>query len=383
MPFTGKATYSAGDTLPEIAEDVADLVAIAAATETPLLDLLGDAARPARSVVHEWLEDAPLPDSDTVVALTLTTAFVVDNPDRFRVYDQLRLEGAAGGEVMRVEAIDDATSTLTVTRGYGGTAVGADPDAGDTLRIIGNAALEGADAGPARFSTRTRKTNLTQIFAATVEVSGSELAVRQAGIASEIEYQKAMRARELLRDLENSIINGVADADTVAGAADAPRTLRGILASIETHRFTPGTAGFPADTALTEEQLNLALRTIWQTGGNGVDTIVVGGKQKRQINAFITAGRRYFNSTESFRDLVGSYESDFGLCRVVLCRHVPAGTVMLLDSSRVGVLPLAGRSFQYKPLARTGDRESGQVLGEYTLEFRNEACHGLITGLAA
>ena len=67
MPFTGKATYSAGDTLPEIAEDVADLVAIASAAETPLLDILGDAARPARSILHEWLEDAPLPNTDSVL----------------------------------------------------------------------------------------------------------------------------------------------------------------------------------------------------------------------------------------------------------------------------------------------------------------------------
>jgi len=41
MSFTGKATYSAGATLPEIAEDVADLVAVNSPHETPLLDALG------------------------------------------------------------------------------------------------------------------------------------------------------------------------------------------------------------------------------------------------------------------------------------------------------------------------------------------------------
>jgi hypothetical protein len=57
--------------------------------------------------------------------------------------------------------------------------------------------------------------------------------------------------------------------------------------------------------------------------------------------------------------------------------------VLLLDGSRVDVVPLAGRSFQYKPLGVTGDRQSGQVIGEYTLEFRNEAAHGVISGLTA
>jgi hypothetical protein len=56
MPFTGKATYSAGATLPEAAEDVSDLVAINTPHETPLLDALGDPARAARSTVHEWRE---------------------------------------------------------------------------------------------------------------------------------------------------------------------------------------------------------------------------------------------------------------------------------------------------------------------------------------
>jgi hypothetical protein len=57
--------------------------------------------------------------------------------------------------------------------------------------------------------------------------------------------------------------------------------------------------------------------------------------------------------------------------------------VLLLDSSRIDVMPLSGRSFHYKPLATTGDRESGLVIGEYTLEMRNENAHGIITGLAA
>ena len=61
----------------------------------------------------------------------------------------------------------------------------------------------------------------------------------------------------------------------------------------------------------------------------------------------------------------------------------PIALSLLLDSSRIQVMPLAGRSFHYKPLATTGDRESGQVIGEYTLEFRNENAHGLIYGLTA
>ena len=79
--------------------------------------------------------------------------------------------------------------------------------------------------------------------------------------------------------------------------------------------------------------------------------------------------------------MVSIYESDFGVCRVILCRAVPADTVLLLDSGRINVVPLAGRSFHYKPLASGGDYEAGEVIGEYTLELRNEPAHAAIAGL--
>ena len=62
--------------------------------------------------------------------------------------------------------------------------------------------------------------------------------------------------------------------------------------------------------------------------------------------------------------------------------RMPADSALFLDSSRVQVLPLSARSFHYKPLASTGDSEVGQVIGEYTLEFKNENAHGLVRGLA-
>jgi hypothetical protein len=58
MAFTGKSTFTAGSDLPELLEDVSDIVGIVSPFETPLLDHLGDAKRPALSTVHEWIEDA-------------------------------------------------------------------------------------------------------------------------------------------------------------------------------------------------------------------------------------------------------------------------------------------------------------------------------------
>lgn len=194
--------------------------------------------------------------------------------------------------------------------------------------------------------------------------------------------QKTLRLRELLRDLENSVINGVAPASNPEGTSTVRRSMRGIRSFIEDAPFVPDEDGMPAESYLTEPMLNHALRVMWERSGSNVDTIVVSGREKRHINAFIASNRRFYSSNESFKDLVSSYESDFGVCRVVLSRYVPTGTVLLLDSSRIDVLPLAGRSFHYKSLATTGDRETGQLIGEYTLEVRNAAAHGVINGLS-
>lgn len=386
MAFTGKATYSAGNALPEIAEDVHDLVSIVSPDETPLLDVLGDSARPARSTVHEWLEDTLLANSDTVTETTIAdpagqATFTIADPALYRVGDQLRLLGT--DELMLVTAIDSAVSKITVIRGYGGSTAGT-LATGASLLILGNAALEGADASTVRYTTRSRRMNYTQIFASTIEVSGSELAVRQLGVADELEYQKHARLREMLRDLESTIINGRAPAGTPQGSSTARRTMNGLLAMITTNVFTPGVNGFPTGASLTEKQLNAALARVWSDSAARVDLVVVGGQEKRAINNFVGTDRRFYASNDSvFHDGVAAYESDYGVCRVVLCRSVPRGTVLLLDSTRIEVMPLAGRSFHYRPLAATGDRDAGQLLGEYTLELRNENAHAVIKGFSS
>ena len=388
MPFTGKATYDAGAALPEIAEDVADVIGLISPHETPLLDHLGDPRIAARSTVHEWLEDALLPNTDLInqasftPSATTATQFSVDHGSRFRIGDQIRADGAR--EIMLVTAI--AANQLTVIRGYGGTTAEALAD-NKKLLILGNAALEGADKDASRTTTRIRKQNFTQIFSATVEVSGSQQAAATIGVRDELDYQMQERLRELLRDLENCALNGVAPASAQQGSATVRRTMNGILPTITTNAFTPNTGPIPAgdgagNNGLTEAVLNAALRTIWEQSAGAVDTIVVNGSQKRRINQFIGQSRGYAPGDTSFKDLVSVYESDFGVCRIILSRWMPSDAVLLLDSSRASVLPLAGRSFQFKRLASNGDAESGQVIGEYTLELMNESAHGVLRALA-
>jgi len=382
MAFTGKATYSAGTTLPELAEDVSDLIGIISPYETPLLDALGDPMRETTSTHHEWLEDELLPNKDAINDSTWTdpesdTTFVVDHGSRFRVGDQIQVDGSE--ELMLVTGISD--NTLTVVRGYAGTTAEALAD-NQVLNILGNAALEGADKPSVRFTNRIRCGNYTQIFTAAVEVSGTDMAASQLGLADEMDYQKQERLRELLRDLENTVINGGQPESSPEGSSTVRRSMKGIIQHLSTNVFHTGDAGFPTGVDLDEAKINYTLRKIWENSSGSIDLIVVGGFQKRKINAFCADSRTYRPADTTFVDMISIYESDFGVCRIVTTRWMPQDAALLLDSSRTGVLPLAGRSFHFKPLASSGDYECGELIGEYTLELKNEAAHGLIRDLS-
>ncbi|OHB67548.1 MAG: hypothetical protein A2Y77_12615 [Planctomycetes bacterium RBG_13_62_9] len=381
MAFTGKATYTAGIALPEIAEDVSDLVGIVTPHETPLLNRLGDPLHEATGTRHEWLEDELLPNKDAIDDATWTnpsadTTFDVDNGSRFRLGDQIQVAGSE--ELMLVTAVN--ANTLTVLRGYAGTTP-EDLANDQVLNILGNAALEGADRPNARFTNRVRWANYTQIFTAAVEVSGSDMAAKQLGLANEMEHQKMSRLRELVRDLENTVINGGRPASDPQGSGSVRRTMKGIVQHLTTNVFHAGDSGFPAGADLDEAKLNYVLRKIWENSSGNVDLIVVGGFQKRKINAFCTESRSYGPADTKFTDMVSIYESDFGTCHIVTTRWLPQDTVLLLDSSRISVLPMSGRNFHFKPLASAGDYECGELIGEYTLELKNEAAHGLIRNL--
>jgi len=381
MPFTGKATYSAGTTLPELAEDVSDVIAIISPDETPLLNALGDPLREATSTHHEWLEDELLPNKDAINDSTWSnpasdTDLVVDHGSRFRVGDQIQTEGS--GELMLVTAV--STNTLTVVRGYAGTTPENLAD-NQIINILGNAALEGADKPNARFTNRVRCGNYTQIFTATVEVSGTDMAASQLGLADELDLQKQERLRELIRDLEGTIINGGLPASDPQGSGTVRRTMKGIIRHLSTNAFSTGDSGLPAGNDLDEAKVNYVLRKIWENSSGNVDLIVVGGFQKRKINAFCSDSRSYGATDTTFTDMVSIYESDFGVCQIVTTRWLPQDVALFLDSSRISVLPMAGRSFYFKPLASAGDYECGELIGEYTLELKNEAAHGLIRNL--
>ncbi len=379
MVFTGKAAYDAGSTFPEQYEDISPMVAMVSPSETPLLHALGDADRSAESALHEWIEDSLLPEKDAAngTVATAVTTLTVDNGGRFRVRDQVR--GAASGEIMLVTAI--STNDLTVTRGYGGTTQAAIAD-NEVIEIIGNASLEGDDAPTPRFQNRSRVNNYSQIFTETVSVSGTQQATRKVGVIDEVAYQGEARLRENLRYLERTILSGDKPASTPQGSDTVARSLQGMRQYISTHSLTANSGVLASmGTDLSEEIINTVLREIWDVSSEGPDLIVLGGFQKRRFNG-IVGGRTVTQAEETAKNIIMKYESDYGTITAVMSRWVPPNSAVFLNSRKVQVMPITGRSFHLEPLAKTGDSDRRLLVGEYTMEFQTESSHAWVDGLA-
>lgn len=368
MVFTGRAIYDSG-VFDGVAEDVSEEISMISPFETPLLDRLSQAPRPATSVLHEWLEEALNPNtlaSSATLDDTSTTSLLVHDGSGGDVASFMQVGGilqvSDTGEYVQITAISG--DVLNVSRGFGGTTAATITAGTSELFFISDAALEGADVVGDISRPRVRKTNFTQIFKKDVIVSGTVEATRQlGGITDEMGHQRDMRLRESVRDLEKAVIRGKTSGNSL-GSATAYRTMDGVLARLTTNVTSTAT--------LTPEILNDIIKTAWDNGGTDLDLIVADSNFKRIIDNFNQTRIDVVNRDERFHNRVSFFESTYGVQEVILDRWMPANSLMVISTERVHVLPLTGRSFRFVPVSRTGDAEKGMILGEYTVEVKNE-----------
>jgi hypothetical protein len=238
-----------------------------------------------------------------------------------------------------------------------------------------NHAIEGAEFSYAYPAYRARVHNHTQIFTKEVEVSGTQEAVAVAGLDDEFAYQMEKRMKEIATDIELALITGTGN----SGASGTARDINGILSFITTNVET-GTGTSTTET-LTESMYNNALQTIWAAGGRP-DTTYVNGFQKRKISGFASNSQRFqqVDNEGELKNSIAVYDSDFGRQKIVLDSFMTSTVVALLQTDMWKVAQL--RPIKVVDVAVTGDAKRGALVGELTLEARNEASSGKITGLA-
>lgn len=243
----------------------------------------------------------------------------------------------------------------------------------DTLDAAAeNAVVEGVDVTYPTLPVTTRLGNYCQIQRKAFWVSDTIEAVSKAGRDSEYAYQAEKAMKALARDAEFDLIRNT----SASGASGTARELQGLFAAIATN-----TSSAAADRALLEDLYNDMLQTIFDSGGNP-NVTYCNGFQKRQISAFAGgAGTRRNIALEDRRlvNAVDYYESNFGLQKIILDRHVQTGQIVMVEQAmfRVAIL----RPTHHKPLPDDGGGPRGKIEHELTLEYGSEASSGEILNL--
>ena len=260
-----------------------------------------------------------------------------------------------------------------------------------------NAIIEGDDSSANTADPTVRLNNQLQTLRKTVSISGRAQQISTAGRADEFEYQLKKRMSELGRDLEAALTQN--NAATAGAAASAP-----LMASAEswlgtnrtslgqgTAQTTPGidaTVGTPitaptdSTTAgtLVESALKFIIRKCWDAGGDP-SLVMVGSDVKQKISGSFTGIATRFRNVESKSEaqiISGAdvYVSDFGSTTIVANRFQRARTVLVIDPEYWALASLRG--FKMERLAKTGDSDKAHIVGDYTLECRNEKASGKI-----
>lgn len=244
----------------------------------------------------------------------------------------------------------------------------------DTLRTPSlTAAVEGADP-TYDGNDPTRAMNVEHIISVGFDVTDSEAATDRYGSP---EDRVAYETDKALKDWANRAEFALLRSTIVTGNNSTARQMDGLKACLTIATSQSGVS-------LTETMLNDYLQTVWNEGAN-VDLVLAPMRLKRKISGFNGNGATKFYNQEDRRLVlpIEIYESDASGKPIKLVAHrfvQQAGDVNFdligieMDHFAVAYL----REPKVRALAKTGDSERRQVVGELTLECRsNEA--GFIT----
>jgi len=331
---------------------------------------------------HEWYDDAAR--SETILSGTSGSGLLWDSTSattgltinssydtKLRVGDVLKLTPAGTGteEIVIVKTIDTSAHTIAVwARGACGSAAAAQGTSAFSIKIIGNAQGENADAIEADATTMTACYNYTQIFESVARVSGTVR--RSKGVAGDyLDYQVVKKLKEMLQLLNSAIVNG-------GRALDATNKIGSIGGLQRTITTTSNVGG-----ALTLAKLYTAVQAAIDGGGtpssiHGSTTTIA--KIEQLFSGYINQrpDTQRMGLTVKTINMLGLEIALFA------DRHVGSGEFYVLDDSRIAYGPLSGGQYENGAFAayplydkRNGKTWATQVLGEYTLEIRQPAAH--------
>ena len=251
-----------------------------------------------------------------------------------------------------------------------------------------NAHVEGDDLTAFQSIAPTvRIGNMLQISRKAIILSDTIEQVDKAGRKSELAYQLPRRGSELKIDIEAMAMENIAGD---GGSTTLPRISAGLGAFLKTNTdFGTGGAdpvyvsGVPSAArtdgtprAFTETILKDVAEALWINGGK-VRNLFVGPFVKRVVSGFTGVVTRNFDmsnvdpSPTAVIAAVDVYVTDYGTLKIIPSRWQRGRDAYFLDFDLIMIRYL--RDMRVVKLAKTGDAEKRMLVGEWTLEVKNEA----------
>lgn len=238
----------------------------------------------------------------------------------------------------------------------------------DTLRTPSlTAAVEGANP-TYDGNDPTSLLNMMHIIQVGFQVTDSEAAVARYGSP---EDRVAYETEKALKDWGNFAELALVRSTIITGNNSTARQMRGLKSSLSIVTAQSGVS-------LSESILNAYLQNVWLQGAN-VDHVAVPIQLKRRISSFTGNGATKFYNQDDKRLVtpIEIYESDASSKPIKLVSH---RYVTISGDTNFDVVGVEADHFatawlrepKVRSLAKTGDAENRQVIGEFTLEARNQ-----------
>lgn len=340
--------------------DFSDILNEKKMPSTPLLNKIGILNEPVYSTTYQWYDEAfPILNTAVKTAYDADTAngvLEVDSTVGIMVNSIIKVNAV----LYRVTEVTDGTK-LKVTPISGAD---ADHEVGDIVTIVSNSSLEGADYEDGHYNPLIERFNFTQIFKDYVKITGTQDAVRRKVRGALLAQEIDSKMRRLRVMLERAAWLGIRSKPNVN---DAPRLMGGIDWFITNE---DGIVVTPATMTDFETTLKEFLRLIYDVRGSVSEAWM----NPVTMEHFLDLGEDALiidQYSEQAGRNVRTYVSQYGETTLNMSPDIPPKVIYVVDTSNIRIRPLVNRQFQYEELAKTGDSIKGQLIGEYTLEFRN------------
>lgn len=251
-----------------------------------------------------------------------------------------------------------------------------------------NKAKIGSDPTIEASEQPTKLFNYVQLQEKSFSISDSSAAVTTVGNSGGYDYQKALKMKALVGDIEWAFMREVA----AAGSASVEPSMKGFLNWTTTNLDKADDATLEADGTvtggsereLTKELVKGVMQDIYSAGGGGqgkMMTAYCGSVQKDKFDGFAATGnnRRAINR-DQVDDKVDLYVTSWGTVKAEIHRTMPTDVFWIGDLAfwkKATLVPVG-----VQELARTSrSNRKFHMTVQHTLEAKNELSAGRITNL--